>query len=180
MKAKYQSQFNESEEGLSVSLLDNLLGENSWVCPINVITSDRAYFSIREDNIVCPLKAQFTEETSFYSTLTHEMTHSTGTEKRLNRKFGLFGDKDYAREELVAELTSALMCFMLGVTSTIKEENVMYLKGWMDVIKEEPSYLMEILSDVMSAFSFISDKIGFNIEEVATQPVLDKEKELAA
>ena len=53
---------------------------------------------------------------SFYGTVLHEMTHSTGSESRLNRlKAAKFGDKDYGREELVAELGSALVCQQNGI-----------------------------------------------------------------
>ncbi|WP_085537233.1 zincin-like metallopeptidase domain-containing protein [Massilibacteroides vaginae] len=136
--------------------LDEMLKEQSWLCPIYVEKGDQAFFKPSSDEIHVPLKAQFNSGENFYATLLHEMTHSTGADGRLNRKFGEhFGDENYGREELVAELTAALMCRELGLSSTIREENAAYLKGWIDIIRKEPKYLFSVLSDVGKAAAMI-------------------------
>ena len=141
--------------------LDNMLVERSWVCPVDVCMSDRAYFSPSQDLIVCPLKRQFKEGEGFYSTLLHEMTHSTGTAERLNRlKKAVFGDENYAREELVAELSSALSGFYLGISANIRSENAAYLKSWLKELKKDPEYLMNVLADCTKAVGFIISQLG--------------------
>ena len=93
----------------SFPVIDAMIENNAWVCPIRPEQQDRAYYSVSKDHIVVPTKEQFVDGESFYGTLLHEMTHSTGSESRLGRlKACTFGDENYSREELVAELGSAL------------------------------------------------------------------------
>ena len=75
--------------------------------------SNRAYYSPMWDEITVPMLSQYQEKEEYYSTLFHEMVHSTGHSTRLNREDGMgnkFGSHDYSREELVAELGSAMLC----------------------------------------------------------------------
>lgn len=141
--------------------IDQMLTDKSWVVPINIKKSDRAYYSLLSDDITMPLKAQFKNGESFYSTLLHEMAHSTGHSSRLNRlqMGGTMGDKNYGREELVAELTAAISGQAVGVSKTIREENAQYLKSWLGTIKEKPEFLIDIISDVNKASNMILDKV---------------------
>lgn len=181
LQTRFQNQFEEGENLLKVPEIDEMLAGESWICPIHILPSDRAFFSPKEDKIVCPLKEQFKEEFNFYSTLLHEMTHSTGTEERLNRKMGkTFGDPDYAKEELVAELTAAFTSFILGISSSIKTENVSYLRSWLEDMKKEPSFIMDVLADVVAAFNFISEELGIDLSNVETASIDEFETLLAA
>jgi len=89
----------------------------------------------------------------------HEMAHSTG--KHLNRedKARRFGDKEYGREELVAELTAAMCGNELGFTTAVRENNAAYLSTWLKAIKQEPSFLVSVLADVSKATSFIDERL---------------------
>lgn len=88
------------------------------------------------------------------------MTHSTGAEGRLDRiKPAAFGSKEYAREELVAELGSALVASQYGITKTIKEDSALYLGSWLDVLKESPEFLKTSLFDVKKASSMIAQRM---------------------
>ena len=92
--------------------------------------------------------------------LLHEIAHSTGHPDRLDRlKESSYGDADYAREELVAELTAALCGAMLGFATTPREENAAYLKGWLEELQKEPTYLFDILTDVNRAARMISERL---------------------
>lgn len=138
------------------TVLDKLFQTQSWVCPIHIKLSNKAFFSPVKDYIQLPLKNQFKDGQSFYATAVHEMSHSTGTENRLNRKIeNAFGSVDYGREELVAELSAAVTGLYLGISSTIREENVTYLKAWIESIREEPKFLLSVLSDVSKVAKFI-------------------------
>lgn len=126
-----------------------MIEKKLWVCPISLEHQDSAYYSIAKDAIVLPEKSQFINGESFYGTLLHEMTHSTGAEGRLDRiKPAAFGSQEYAREELVAELGSALVASQYGITKTIKEDSAQYLGSWLDVLKESPEFLKTTLFDV--------------------------------
>ena len=146
---------------------DNL----SWYCPIDQ-TADISspHYNLSKDFIKVPLKNQYKTSTSkegifadgqeFYATLLHEMAHSTGPEGRLNRDLnGSFGDKKYAKEELVAELSAALISSTMGFDKRINDNNAKYVSSWLKVLKEEPSFIKTVLSDVGKASDMIIEKI---------------------
>ena len=140
--------------------VDRMISENLWICPIRPMHQDSAYYSITKNEIVVPEKRQFKDGESFYSTLFHEMTHSTGAEGVLDRlKPTSFGSKEYAREELVAELGSALVSQRYGMTKYIKEDSCAYLKSWLDKLKESPQFIKTTLMDVKKASSLITQKV---------------------
>lgn len=102
----------------SRSPIGRMVDKGLWVCPIRPMHQDRAYYSISKDEIVIPEKSQFVDGESYYGTMLHEMTHSSGHESRLNRlKPAAFGSEEYAREELVAELGSALLASRYGMAN---------------------------------------------------------------
>jgi antirestriction protein ArdC len=164
VKDRYKIPELKDDKGMFVSVpLDNFLKNQSWIVPIYSLNQDKAYYTPGnasvEEKIVIPLKAQFNSGESFYSTMMHEMAHSTGN--KLNRDMsGYFGSDKYAKEELVAELTAAVSSASIGINTQIKEENAQYLKGWLEQIGENPKFLFGILTDVNKASNMILDKIG--------------------
>lgn len=97
-------------DDFSFPAMDKIIKENGWICPIKPVYGDNAYYSISKNEIVIPEKRQFKDGESFYTNLGHEMAHSTGSENHLGRlKPASFGSAEYAREELVAELSAALV-----------------------------------------------------------------------
>ena len=152
-------------DGLTCEVLDRMLAEQSWLCPILLRSGNRASYSPTLDRIVCPEKRQFPEGAAFYTTLLHEVTHCTGHAERLNRPFGAcYGDADYIREELVAELTAALCGAMLGFATTPREESAAYIKDWLAEFRKEPTYLFDILTDVNRAARMISERLAVEQE----------------
>jgi len=145
--------------------LDSMLETKSWLCPIHEKESNRAFYRPLTDEITIPLKAQFKDGESYYGTLLHEMTHSTGIESRLNRGFGFVGNEKYAKEELIAEMTAALTGAAFGISTTIREENAQYLKSWLETLKAEPDFILTLLSDVHKASNMINEKIDLQLEE---------------
>ena len=146
---------------------DNL----SWYCPIEQTDNiSSPHYNLSKDFIKVPLKNQYKTSTSkegifadgqeFYATLLHEMAHSTGPKGRLNRDLnGSFGDKKYAKEELVAELSAALISSTMGFDKRINDNNAKYVSSWLKVLKEEPSFIKTVLSDVGKASDMIIEKI---------------------
>ena len=97
------------------------------------------------------------------------MGHSTGAENQLDRlKPTTFGSAEYAREELVAELTAALTAQRYGMSKHLKDDTAAYLKAWLDSLKESPQYIKTVLLDVKKASSMLTqriDQIALEIEE---------------
>ena len=156
-----QGEIRQSSKGMvEFPAIDTMIDKNLWYCPIKPIKGDNAYFSISKDEIVIPLKEQFVDGESFYSNLLHECTHSLGAEGRLNRlKPASFGSKEYAREELVAELTAALVSSQHGMEKHVKTDSAAYLKSWLDSLKENPDFIKSTLMDVKRASSVINNRI---------------------
>ena len=157
--------------------VDRMIADNRWICPIKPMYGDSAYYSISKNEIVVPEKGQFKDGESFYSNLYHEMGHSTGAENQLDRlKPTTFGSAEYAREELVAELTAALTAQRYGMSKHLKDDTAAYLKAWLDSLKESPQFIKTVLLDVKKASSMLTqriDQIAMEIEEEkkATQAV---------
>lgn len=140
--------------------VDRMISENLWICPIRPMHQDSAYYSITKNEIIVPEKRQFKDGEAFYGTLFHEMTHSTGAKGVLDRlEPTAFGSKEYAKEELVAELGSALVSQRYGMTKHIKEDSCAYLKSWLDSLKESPQFIKTTLMDVKKASSLITQKV---------------------
>lgn len=158
----------EDTDGMYVNdSLDTMFASNSWVCPIYQRRQSDAYYNRATDVIVLPTKEQFkknedvyTSGMEFYATALHEMAHSTGAPNRLNReKGGRFGDKAYGKEELVAEMTAAMVGHRLGFSTSVTENNAAYLSSWLKTIKQEPKFLISVLSDVSKASNMINEAI---------------------
>jgi antirestriction protein ArdC len=101
---------------------------------IEIKPCDSAFYSPSQDYIQVPELAQYKKVEEFYSTLFHEIAHSTGHEKRLNRDMsGRFGSDNYSKEELVAEITATILCQENGFTNTYENSSA-YLKSWLNKV----------------------------------------------
>ena len=88
------------------------------------------------------------------------MAHSTGTEERLNRNIhNRFGDPKYGKEELVAELSSAMVGNTMGFDRRIQDNNVAYVDSWLKTLHEEPKFIISVMADVNKASDLIMQKI---------------------
>lgn len=166
----------ENQDSFKFEPVDKIIADNLWICPIKPQYQDNAYFSISKNEIVVPEMRQFKNSEDFYGTLFHEMIHSTGAKDQLDRfspSHG-FGSSEYAREELVAELGSALTSQRYGMTKNIKEDSCAYLKSWLTQLKESPQFIKTTLLDVKKATSMLTqvvDKVSLDLEESRTSNV---------
>lgn len=140
------------KEELETTELGKLANDfmKSSECPIVEIAQEQSYYSPKEDKIVLPLRAYFKTEEAFVATLFHEMAHSTGNEKRLNRKIkNLFGTVDYAKEELRAELGAIFLEADLNIDlkGANKIDHTNYLKSWISVLEDNPDELFKACND---------------------------------
>ena len=169
LEQEYSMPKVEKDEQFAFEPVDRMIADNRWLCPIKPMFGDSAYFSISKNEIVMPEKRQFKDGESFYSNLFHEMGHSTGAEGQLDRiKPATFGSAEYAREELVAELTAALTAQRYGMTKHLKGDSAAYLKSWLDSLKESPQFIKTTLLDVKKATSMLTqhiDKIAMEIDQ---------------
>lgn len=149
--------------------LEKMIKDNLWICPIKPTYGDDAYFSISKNEIVVPEVSQFVDGESFCSNTFHEMIHSTGAENVLGRlKPASFGSKEYAREELVAELGAAVIAARYGMEKGLKNDSAAYLKSWLDSMNESPDFLKTVLHDVKRSTSIVNqhiDKIQMALDE---------------
>lgn len=158
--------------------IDEMLLHQNWICPIHYDTySSTAFYQAHSDEITVPMKSQFKQGKTideifedgqeYYSTLLHEMIHSTGHKSRLDRNYeNNNGLKNYGREELVAELGAALISNILGFSSRITDNNAAYLSAWVSQIKEQPKFIMSVLSDVNKASKMVLDIINVKKAEL--------------
>lgn len=122
--------------------------------------SEKAYYSPVADYIQVPMLEQYENASEYYSTLFHEITHSTGHSSRLDRgldnKLAAFGSQDYSKEELVAELGAAMCCTRLGIdTPDTTTNSAAYLQGWLKQLKNDKGLLISAASYAEKATRYI-------------------------
>lgn len=146
---------DEVEENADKVLNDYYERENITVTEIN---GDRAFYRPMTDSICLPEKSQFKELSEYYSTKIHETVHSTGHTKRLNRfEPGGFGSEAYSKEELVAEIGSAILMNMLGIdTESTFKNSVAYLQSWISVLQNNPKWIVQASSKAEKAIKLIT------------------------
>lgn len=120
--------------------------------------SNRAFYRPSTDEIVVPMIKQYNNSSEYYSTLFHEMTHSTGHATRLNRltKTAAFGNEEYSREELVAEMGAAYLCTLMGVeTKKAFKNSAAYIQSWLRALKNDPKMVVVAAGKAEAAVQFI-------------------------
>ncbi len=131
---------------------------------------EEAFYDLKDDCVVIPPSNLFKNEYSYYATQLHELSHSTGNKKRLNRDLtGTFGSVEYAKEELRAEISSSFLMQELGLEYDEKhlQNHKAYIQNWLQIIKDKPNELFKAISD--------SDKIVNYLGENSRQKDKDLE-----
>lgn len=148
---------NENIKGIDA--VDAIVKDYAFREHLKVIekVSNEAYYSPLADSVTVPKKEQFLAIEGFYGTLFHELTHSTGHRTRLNR-FDLctFGDESYSKEELVADIGSAVILHELGLETekTIKNTSA-YCQSWLRVLKNDNKFIVSAASKAEKAVKLI-------------------------
>ena len=135
-----------------------LIVENYPNPPAIKYGGNEAYYSPARDYIKLPKQEQFDTVNAYYRTLFHELTHSTGHKKRLNRGIHFLLDDDYAKEELVAEFGAVFLSAWAGIMWYNNKNHAAYLKGWNSAIKEaqnDNKFLMRAASLAQQATDYI-------------------------
>jgi antirestriction protein ArdC len=179
---RYYSVFNFSQaEGIDIPA--SLLQETRTNDPIEtceqIVTnmpvppvfeqSDKAWYSPSKDVVGMPARGLFHSSEEYYATVFHELAHSTGHAKRLHREnFDnpvSFGSESYSKEELIAEMTAAMLCGIAGIEQRILENSAAYLKTWIARLKSDSRLLVSAASQAQKAADSIQGKAPHQLAE---------------
>ena len=139
---------------------------------IKEVVSDKAFYSPMKDYIQVPCKEQYKDIMEFYSTLFHEMIHSTGHRDRLGRldsstKLASFGSEDYSKEELIAEIGSAFLMNHIGIeTAKTFKNSAAYIQSWLKVLKNDNRFIVSASSKAEKAMKYI---LGTCVDNAVTE-----------
>lgn len=122
----------------------------------------RAWYRPSTDTVGIPARNAFESAEGYYSTLFHELTHSTGHPKRIGRegieKLNTFASETYSKEELVAEMGAAMLCGVAGIERLTLPNSAAYLKSWTDVLKGDSRMVISAASQAQKAADYILKK----------------------
>jgi antirestriction protein ArdC len=106
-----------------------------------------------------PARGLFSAAEEYYSTLFHELTHSTGHSSRIGREgieiLNTFGSESYSKEELVAEMGAAMLCGVTGIAPATLQNSAAYLKTWIERLKADSRLLVSAASAAQKAADYI-------------------------
>lgn len=136
----------------------------------------RAFYTTSTDTVTLPKPERFSTAAECYSTTFHELAHSTGHEKRLNRQLGkrtnVFGSPDYSREELVAEMGAAFLCGHARIEPAVIQNQAAYISGWLGTLKGDSRLIISAGGAAQRAAEWI---LGIRNEDLSEQSLEDNE-----
>jgi antirestriction protein ArdC len=121
--------------------------------------SDRAWYRPSTDSVGMPSRNSFNSAEEFYSTLFHELTHSTGHQSRIGREgieqLNTFGSESYSKEELIAEMGAAMLCGVTGIAPTTIPNSAAYLNSWIERLRGDSQLIISAASAAQKAADYI-------------------------
>jgi antirestriction protein ArdC len=121
--------------------------------------SNRAWYRPSTDTVGMPSKSLFNSSEEYYSTLFHELTHSTGHASRVGREgiedIAAFGSESYSKEELIAEMGAAMLCGVTGISPATIPNSAAYLQGWINKLRGDCKLLVSAASQAQKAADYI-------------------------
>ena len=131
---------------------------------VNHDGGQQAFYRPSTDSVHMPEKTRFASVEEYYSTLFHELSHSTGHSSRLDRKLDTdpkpFGCADYGKEELVAEMSAAFLCSFAGIQPRVIDNQASYLAGWLKTIKADKKLIISAAGQAQRAADWIRGECG--------------------
>jgi len=119
----------------------------------------RAWYRPSSDTVGMPSRNAFNSAEAYYSTLFHELIHSTGHPKRVGRdgieKLNTYGSESYSKEELIAEMGAAMLCGVAGIERKTLSNSAAYLKSWINVLKSDARMVVSAASQAQKAADYI-------------------------
>jgi antirestriction protein ArdC len=127
--------------------------------PPAMVQDARAWYRPANDTVGMPSRQAFGSAEEYYSTLFHELTHSTGHTSRIGRegieKLNTFGSESYSKEELIAEMGAAMLAGVAGIERKTIANSAAYLKSWIDVLKSDARMVVLAASQAQKAADYI-------------------------
>ena len=121
--------------------------------------SDRAWYRPSTDSVGMPSRNGFNSAEGYYSTLFHELTHSTGHASRIGREgieqLNTFGSESYSKEELIAEMGAAMLCGVTGIAPTTIPNSAAYLNSWIERLRGDSQLIISAASAAQKAADYI-------------------------
>ena len=158
-----------TQEQKSAEEYEKMLLSTYEGCPAIVHdASDKAYYASRNHMIHVQAMSSFNSVAEYIGTLAHEMGHSTGP--ALKRKsFARYNEEksEHCYEELVAELTSCIVCAELGISDRISDNNAAYMKGWAQPLRDNPSWFIDAWNEAEKAASMIMGRLRKSEQQAA-------------
>ena len=180
---RYYHVFNVSQcDGLKTNSAPVQPAENAISKPEDIVANmpqppvikngmTKAYYSPREDCVGLPARERFERAEDYYSTIFHELIHSTGHEKRLNRttlaEHNGFGSDPYCKEELIAEMGAAFICGQVEIAERTIDSSAAYIKGWLEKLQHDKMLIVQAAAQAQKAADFILGKSFVESPEVA-------------
>ena len=175
-----------SEQTFCIKAVDDMIANGTWICPINT-TATSPSFNPCKNIVSIPCTDRYSNKMdiqtifgdehmqSFYCDLFHEMTHATKKVEKWSKQRkagGKFGDRDYAREELMAESTALVISKLFCFSPSIQKSSIAYIGGWINALKGDTAILLdkELQADIRKAANFIINRINLQ----CTKPILPK------
>ena len=128
--------------------------------------SNAAWYRPSTDTVGMPARGLFTSAEEYYSTLFHELTHSTGHSSRIGREgieiLNTFGSESYSKEELVAEMGAAMLCGVTGIAPATIQNSAAYLKTWIERLKSDSRLLVSAASAAQKAADYIRGEFAMD------------------
>ncbi|MBU8763774.1 DUF1738 domain-containing protein [Micrococcus luteus] len=121
--------------------------------------SGRAFYRPADDLVSVPPLSDYAKAEEYYSTLFHELVHSTGHSSRLKRsgitELASFGDESYSKEELIAEIGAAMLCGVAGINNSTIENSAAYVGSWLKKLKEDKRLIVQAAAQAQKAADHI-------------------------
>ena len=150
----------------------------SGITPRPVIQTggDQAYFKPSADLIMMPPKEGFASVEAYYSTLFHELVHWSGHQDRLARptlaRMSHFGDEQYSREELIAEMGAGFLCALTGIENTALERNrAAYIANWLQALQDDRKLVVSAAGHAQRAVDFLCARTPTNVKNQEGAPL---------
>ena len=165
----------EGYEPPVVEVVDNTVKHahaDEFLAALNITTEHsskgRAFYVPSKDFVHMPNRENFratktsTATDAYYSTLAHEYVHATMHKSRLDRDA-----KDYAKEELVAEIGAAMVMGYLGLNNTVRDDHIKYVKSWLKHLKDDKKFIVQAASKAQKALDWMIEQQADELAQAA-------------
>lgn len=152
--------YGPKERVVSEDLIDNLISKDNWQCPIRVNENFiQPSYTFDKDIILSPVKEAFIDNSAYYSSMLYMLSQSTCHPERSDRAMS------ESMLRLSSQLSSAMLCSLLGINSRIDHDNLSYLKRWSQEISDDPMVIYKAVNDASRSTDIVSRTLGLGVRK---------------